>query len=64
VSKGPELVTVPDLRLLTLEAAQQRLVALGLETDTVGYLPGKLVTRMTPGPNEKVKKGTKVTLGF
>jgi serine/threonine-protein kinase len=64
VSKGPDLVTVPDLRLLTLEVAQQRLTALGLEADTVGYLPGRLVLRTTPGPNEKVKKGTKVTLGF
>ena len=40
VSKGPELVTVPDLTGNTLEAAQQRLVALGLEVDTVGLPPG------------------------
>ena len=43
VSKGPELVTVPDLKGKTLEAAQAQLVALGLDVDTVGYLPGRLV---------------------
>ena len=64
VSKGPDLVTVPDLRLLTLEVAQQRLVALGLDVDSVGYLPGRLVLRTTPAANEKVKKGSKVTLVF
>ena len=35
VSKGPELVTVPDLKGNTLEVAQQQLVALGLDVDTV-----------------------------
>jgi serine/threonine-protein kinase len=64
VSKGPDLVTVPDLRLLTLEVAQQRLVALGLEVDSVGYLPGRLVLRTTPSANERVQKGSKVTLVF
>ena len=43
MSKGPELVTVPDLTGNTLEVAQQKLVALGLVPDTVGYLPGRLV---------------------
>jgi serine/threonine-protein kinase len=64
VSKGPELVGVPDVRLMTLEGAQQRLMALGFEVDSVGYLPGRLVRSTTPATNEKVKKGTKVTLVF
>jgi serine/threonine-protein kinase len=64
VSKGPELVVVPNLKGLTLEAAQQRLVALGLDVDTVGYLPGRLVLRTTPAANETVKKHTLVTLVF
>jgi serine/threonine-protein kinase len=64
VSKGPDLVTVPDVRLMTLEGAQQRLQALGLDVDSVGYLPGRLVRSTTPAANEKVTKGTKVTLVF
>jgi eukaryotic-like serine/threonine-protein kinase len=64
VSKGPELVTVPDLTNATLEAAQQQLVALGLGVDTVGYLPGRKVLRSNPVPGTPVKKGTKVTLSF
>jgi serine/threonine-protein kinase len=64
VSKGPELVTVPDLKGRTLEAAQAQLVALGLDVDTQSYLPGRLVRDQTPAPNLKVKKTTKVTLIF
>ena len=64
VSKGPELVTVPDLKGKTLEAAQAQLVALGLDVDTQSYLPGRLVRDQTPAPNLKVKKTTKVTLIF
>jgi beta-lactam-binding protein with PASTA domain len=30
----------------------------------VGYLPGRTVLRTTPTANEKVKKGTTVTLVF
>jgi eukaryotic-like serine/threonine-protein kinase len=64
VSKGPELVTVPDLTGRTLEAAQAQLVALGLDVDTVGYLPGRLVRSQTPAGNQMVKKTTKVVLTF
>jgi serine/threonine-protein kinase len=64
VSKGQELITVPDLKTKTLEAAQAQLVALGLDVDTVGYLPGRLVRDQTPAANQRVKKGTKVTLVF
>jgi serine/threonine-protein kinase len=64
MSKGPQLVTVPDLTGKTLDAAQAALVALGLTPDTVGYLPGRLVLRTTPAANQQVKKGTTVTLVF
>jgi serine/threonine-protein kinase len=64
VSKGPQLVTIPDLKGKTLEAAQAQLVAAGLDVDTVGYLPGRLVRDQTPAANQQVKKGTKVTLVF
>ena len=64
VSKGPELVAVPPLKGLTLEAAQTALVALGLDVTTAGYLPGRLVRDQTPAATQMVKKGTQVTLIF
>ena len=53
ISKGPELVTIPDLKSQTLEAAQAKLVSLGLVADTVGYLPGRTVLRSTPAAGER-----------
>jgi eukaryotic-like serine/threonine-protein kinase len=64
VSKGPELIDVPQTVGLSLEAAQARLQALGLEVDTVSYLPGRVVRASSPAAGSKVPKGTKVTLTF
>src|SRR5262249_22804584 len=57
VSKGPELVTVPKLTGLTLEAALAQLQQLGLVADTTGYLPGRLVRLQDPAANSMVAKG-------
>jgi serine/threonine-protein kinase len=64
VSKGPEMVPVPNLVGLTLEAAQAQLQAKGFEVDTQSYLPGRLVRAQSPAANTSVNKGTKVTLFF
>jgi serine/threonine-protein kinase len=64
VSKGPEMVTVPNLVGTTLEAAQAQLQAAGFEVDTQSYLPGRLVRAQSPAANASVTKGTKVTLFF
>jgi serine/threonine-protein kinase len=64
VSKGPEMVTVPNLVGQTLDAAQQQLQAAGFEVDTQSYLPGRLVRAMSPAAGTSVNKGTKVTLFF
>jgi serine/threonine-protein kinase len=64
VSKGPELVEVPPLVGLTLEAAQAALQARGFEVDTVSYLPGRVVRSSNPAAGSKVGRGTKVTLTF
>jgi serine/threonine-protein kinase len=64
VSKGPEMVTVPDLVSKTLEAAQAQLQAAGFEVDTQSYLPGRLVRAQSPAAGTSVNKGTKVTLFF
>jgi serine/threonine-protein kinase len=64
VSKGPEMVTVPDLVGKSLEAAQAQLQAAGFEVDTQSYLPGRLVRAQSPAAGTSVNKGTKVTLFF
>jgi serine/threonine-protein kinase len=64
VSKGPEMVAVPNLVGLTLDAAQAQLQAKGFEVDTQSYLPGRLVRAQSPAAGTSVNKGTKVTLFF
>ncbi|HEY7105862.1 MAG TPA: PASTA domain-containing protein [Acidimicrobiia bacterium] len=64
VSKGPELVTVPDTTHMTLEAAQAKLVAAGLAVNTTGYLPGRTVLSQSPAAGQQVRKGTQITLSF
>ena len=63
VSKGPELVTIPsDIVGMTVEAASQRLQALGLVPDVENYAPGKRVRAISPKEGTQVKKGSKVSL--
>jgi serine/threonine-protein kinase len=64
VSKGPELVEVPNTIGKSLEAAQAQLQAAGFEVDTQSYLPGRVVRASTPAVGTKVPKGAKVTLAF
>lgn len=64
VSKGPEMVAVPNLVGLSLEAAQAQLQAKGFEVDTQSYLPGRLVRAQSPAASTSVNRGTKVTLFF
>ena len=64
VSKGPEMVTVPDLKGSTLDAATQKLQSLGFQIDTSGYLNGRVVRAQDPSAGAVVAKGTKVTLFF
>jgi serine/threonine-protein kinase len=64
VSKGPEMVKVPNLVGQTLDAAQQTLQSLGFDVDTQSYLPGRVVRAQSPAADTTVNKGTKVTLFF
>jgi serine/threonine-protein kinase len=64
VSKGPEMVAVPNLVGLTIDAAQALLQAGGFVPDTQSYLPGRLVRAQSPAAGTSVNKGTKVTLFF
>jgi len=62
VSKGPELVAVPQVVGLTVEAASQRLQQAGLVPDVENYGPGKTVRAVSPKEGTQVKKGSKVSL--
>jgi serine/threonine-protein kinase len=64
VSKGPELIAVPNLQGAALEPATKQLQDLGLVPDTTGYLPGRTVRAQDPAAASMVPKGTKVTLFF
>jgi serine/threonine-protein kinase len=64
VSKGPELVAVPDVKGLSLDAALKKITDLGLVADTTGYLPGRTVRLQDPAAGSMVSKGAKVTLAF
>ena len=64
VSKGPELVAVPDVKGMSLEAALKKVTDLGLVPDTTGYLPGRTVRLQDPAAGSMVAKGSKVTLAF
>lgn len=61
VSKGPDLVAVPNLVGQTIEAASAKLEALGLVADVRDYKAGRRVLAQAPTGGE-VKRGTKVTL--
>jgi serine/threonine-protein kinase len=62
VSKGPELVTVPDVGGKPRDEAEAALEALGLEPQVVA-IPGPGTVRSTrPGAGAQVRKGSEVTL--
>jgi serine/threonine-protein kinase len=61
VSKGPDLVVVPDVTGLTRKEAEERLRAAGLQASYL--LPvGDRIFRQNPGPGTKAKRGSKVFL--
>jgi len=63
VSKGPEMVSVPQgLVGKTVEQASQMLQAVGLTPDVENYAPGKTVRAVSPKEGTQVKKGSKVSL--
>jgi serine/threonine-protein kinase len=64
VSKGPEMVTVPNTIGMTIDAASQALAAVGLNPDVQNYQAGRHVRAQDPGAGASVKKGSTVTLFF
>ena len=63
VSKGPPLVTVPDVRGKKRGEAEKQLKALGLKTRTIRFPGAETVRTQSPSPGSKVEKGSTVTLG-
>jgi serine/threonine-protein kinase len=62
VSKGPELITVPDVRGDKRKDAVAQIEALGLKARVIA-IPGPGIVRdQSPGPSSKVRKGSTVTL--
>ncbi|MGI8537864.1 MAG: Stk1 family PASTA domain-containing Ser/Thr kinase [Mycobacteriales bacterium] len=62
VSKGPEMITIPDVVGQPRRQAEQALKALGLEVRALA-IPGPGTVRSTdPGAGEKVRKGAAVTI--
>jgi serine/threonine-protein kinase len=64
VSKGPELVAVPDVRRLTGAVALQRLRDLGFKVASPNYSARGHVFDQTPEHGQKVPKGSTITLIF
>jgi serine/threonine-protein kinase len=64
LSKGPEMVDVPDVRKKTLDVATALLQAAGFQVDTKGYLPGDKVIAQDPQGGSSAVKGSTVTLFF
>jgi beta-lactam-binding protein with PASTA domain len=62
VSRGPDVVVVPDVRGMPVEMAVFELERAGLEADVVGYRPLRSVKRQDPSPGTKVRRGETVTL--
>lgn len=61
VSKGPDLVVVPDVRGLSRQRAKQLLADAGLKARfTIGF--GGTVIDQNPPPDSRVKRGSTVTL--
>jgi serine/threonine-protein kinase len=65
VSLGPELIQVPSVRVLSTDAAVQRLTDLGFKVDIeheFNYLGLDLAVRTDPGSGELAEHGSTITL--
>ena len=62
VSKGPDLVTVPDVSGLTPAAAQSKLAGSGLAVSATFGPPAGTVFTTQPAAGKKVKRGSAVAL--
>jgi serine/threonine-protein kinase len=62
VSRGPDVIEVPDVRGDDVEDAVRALEAAGFEVDVVGFRFDRPVKRQDPSPGKVVRRGETVTL--
>ena len=62
VSKGPQLVKVPDVRDMKVNDAINELRDLGFKVTVPNYNPKGHVFEQSPAPGRTVKKGSEITL--
>ena len=62
VSKGPEMVQVPNVVGMSVEAASAALRDLGFVPDVENYAPGAPVRAQAPAGGNVVARGSKITL--
>jgi eukaryotic-like serine/threonine-protein kinase len=62
LSKGPDLVAVPDVRGLDVDTAQSRLESRGFVVDVIHYRRGHRVKSQSPSAGTMVRRGSTVTL--
>jgi beta-lactam-binding protein with PASTA domain/tRNA A-37 threonylcarbamoyl transferase component Bud32 len=65
VSKGPDLVTVPNLANLRSDEASEALEERGLEMDVEGsFRRNDRITGQDPAPGDQIERGSTVTVTF
>jgi beta-lactam-binding protein with PASTA domain/serine/threonine protein kinase len=62
VSKGPEIINVPNLVGLSIESATDKLKSLGFKVDVQNYAAGGKVRAQDPSAGAALRKGSEITL--
>ena len=62
LSKGPDLVEVPEVVGLSKREAEQRLAAAGLRARYILPVGSRVVVEQSPAPGEQAKRGSEVRL--
>jgi serine/threonine-protein kinase len=62
LSKGQDLVKVPDVHGLDVDTAQSKLERAGFEVDVIKYRKGRHVKSQSPSAGKKIRRGSTVTL--
>ncbi|MDQ8701480.1 Stk1 family PASTA domain-containing Ser/Thr kinase [Streptomyces sp. LHD-70] len=62
VSKGPDMVEVPDVSGLSKDEAKEKLEAAGFKVDVQRWFVGDTVWDQSPGAGEQAPRGSEVTI--
>jgi beta-lactam-binding protein with PASTA domain len=64
VSKGQDLVTVPEIRGFSRDEAERELRGEGFAIDIRSYRPDRVVVGVSPGVGQRVLRGGTVVVTF